>query len=208
MSGAAAGVSPDERGRLRVGRLTKPHGLKGALKIELFTDNPKARFAAGAVFSLQVPEDSPWFGKTLTIRELKWYNGNPVAFFEELPDRTAAESIVRAILWIDEDTVAASVEENAWYNHQLAGLDVFRDGERIGSVKEVQHLPSQDLLIVATPAGDVMVPFVSALVPEVDIEANRIVVTPPPGLFEELPEEDAPEAPTDDDAVEEPLGED
>ena len=61
-----------------MGRLTKPHGLKGGLKVELFTDNPDERFAPDSVLHLQVPEDSQWFGRTLTVRELRWFNSMPV----------------------------------------------------------------------------------------------------------------------------------
>ncbi|MEJ6489988.1 ribosome maturation factor RimM [Leucobacter sp. USCH14] len=177
-------------GSLRVGRLTKPHGLKGGLKVELFTDNPELRFVPGAVFHLQVPEGSPWFGRTITMRELRWFNESPVAFFAEVPDRTAAESIVRAILWIDEQAVAAGEEEDAWYHHQLVGLDVVRDAEgdaepvKLGVVAEVQHLPAQDLLVVTTDDGPVLVPFVTAIVPSVDIAGGRVYVTPPVGLFD------------------------
>ena len=176
------------KGSLRVGRLTKPHGLKGGLKVELYTDAPDQRFASGAVLHLQVPQESQWFGRTITVRELRWFNGVPVAFFDEVADRTAAESIVRAILWIDEATVLESVEDNAWYDHQLVGLAVHRDGVRVGSVKEVQHFPAQDLLSVETDRGIVLVPFVEAIVPEVDLEAGIVTVTPPTGLFEEAPE--------------------
>lgn len=172
-------------GSLRVGRLTKPHGLKGGLKLELFTDNPELRFVPGAVFHLQVPEDSPWFGRTIELRELRWFNDSPVGFFREVADRTAAESVVRAILWIDEETVERGEEENAWYHHQLVGLEVRRDGVAIGKVTEVQHLPAQDLLTVATERGDVLVPFVEAIVPEVDLEAGIVTVTPPAGLFDD-----------------------
>ncbi|WP_449283905.1 ribosome maturation factor RimM [Leucobacter sp.] len=172
-------------GSLRVGRLTKPHGLKGGIKLELFTDNPELRFVPGAVFHLQVPEDSPWFGRTITMRELRWFNDSPVGFFEELPDRTAAEGIVRAILWIDEQTVAAGEEENAWYDHQLVGMSVVRDDVVLGTVAEVQHFPAQDLLAVTTDRGTVLVPFVEAIVPSVDLEAGVVRVTPPAGLFEE-----------------------
>ncbi|MBL3686870.1 ribosome maturation factor RimM [Leucobacter zeae] len=180
-------------GSLRVGRLTKPHGLKGGIKLELFTDNPELRFVPGAEFHLQVPEDSPWFGRTVTLRELRWFNDSPVGFFDELPDRTAAEGIVRAILWIDEDAVAGGEEENAWYHHQLVGLDVVRaspEGEPVvlGTVAEVQHFPAQDLLLVTTERGSVLVPFVEAIVPSVDIEAGIVTVTPPEGLFEEAAE--------------------
>lgn len=172
-------------GSLRVGRLTKPHGLKGGLKVELYTDNPEARFAPGSVFHLQVPEESPWFGRTITVRQLRWFNGVPVAFFAEVADRTAAESIVRAILWIDEETALASVEDNAWYDHQLVGLEVRRDGVLLGTVAEVQHFPAQDLLVVNTDSGQVLVPFVEAIVPNVDLDAGVVEVTPPVGLFEE-----------------------
>ena len=172
-------------GSLRVGRLTKPHGLKGGIKLELFTDNPELRFVPGAEFALQVPEDSPWFERTITLRELRWFNDSPVGFFEELPDRTAAEGIVRAILWIDEDAVAEGEEENAWYHHQLVGLDVVEGERKLGVVAEVQHLPAQDLLVVTTETGSVLVPFVEQIVPSVDIEAGVVLVTPPAGLFEE-----------------------
>ena len=57
--------------QLRVGRLTKAHGLKGAIKLELYTDDPERRFVPGAEFSLQVPESSPWHGKRLKLRELR-----------------------------------------------------------------------------------------------------------------------------------------
>ncbi|GAA1057011.1 ribosome maturation factor RimM [Agromyces luteolus] len=187
----AAATRPQQ---LRVGRLTKAHGLKGALKLELYTDDPERRFVPGAVFSLQVPEESPWHGRTLAFRELRWYNGQPVGFFEGVDDRTAAEGLVKAILWVDQP-VDEEPEPDAWYDHQLIGLAVVRDGERIGQVAHVDHLPAQDLLVVKTKGGDVMVPFVSAFVPEVDVEAGTLTVTPPPGLFEELPEETgSPEA--------------
>ena len=177
-------------GGLRVGRLTKPHGLKGGAKLELFTDNPEKRFVPGAVFYLQVPSESPWFGKTITMRELHWYNNSPVGFFEELADRTAVEGIVRAILWIDEDTVNDGTEDNAWYDQQLVGMTVVREGVPVGTVHEVQHLPAHDLLVVATPDGKhVLVPFVEAIVPEVDADTRTVTVTPPAGLFEELPDD-------------------
>lgn len=182
--------------QLRVGRLVKAHGLKGALKLELYTDDPDGRFVPGATFTLQVPESSPWHGKTLTVREFRWMNSHPVVFFDDVDDRTAAESVVRAILWVDQDAEAETPEDDAWYDHQLVGLDVVRDGEPVGRVVRVDHLPAQDLLIVRTSAdAEVLVPFVKAIVPEVDIAAGRVVVTPPPGLFEDLAEaEPEPEA--------------
>ncbi|MDM4762908.1 ribosome maturation factor RimM [Galbitalea sp. SE-J8] len=194
-------TASDAPTRLRVGRLLKAHGLKGALKLELFTDDPDRRFVPGASFSLQVPRESPWHGKSLELTELRYYNGSPVAFFEGVADRTAAESLVRAILWVDVDDDEPQ-EEDAWFDHQLVGLAVVRDGQGVGRVARVDHFPAQDLLVVATATGEVLVPFVKAIVPSVDIAAGTVTVTPPAGLFEELPDDDgagpsAP-APTDD----------
>ncbi len=199
-AGPARAPAPRGKTQLRVGRLVKAHGLKGALKLELYTDDPEGRFAPGASFTLQVPESSPWHGKTLTVREFRWMNSHPVAFFEDIDDRTAAESIVRAILWIDQDTAQVSTEDDAWYDHQLAGLDVVRDDTVIGKVARVDHLPAQDLLVVRADEREVLVPFVKAIVPEVDIDAGRVVITPPAGLFEDLPDDDEP-APTGDAAT-------
>ncbi|MEE6389775.1 ribosome maturation factor RimM [Microbacterium paraoxydans] len=187
------------RNQLRVGRLVKAHGLKGALKLELYTDNPERRFVPGAAFTLQVPEASPWHGKEIVVREYRVMNGNPVVFFEDVDDRNAAESLVRAILWMDQDE--DETEDNAWFDHQLVGLDVVRDEVVIGRVVRVEHLPAQDLLIVKpTSTGstdEVMVPFVEAIVPAVEVAAGRIIVTPPAGLFEELPESEDETTPSD-----------
>lgn len=188
------------RTQLRVGRLVKAHGLKGAFKLELYTDDPDGRFVPGAQFTLQVPESSPWHGKTATVREFRWMNSHPVVFLEGIDDRTAAESLVRAILWIDQDDDDLA-EDDAWYDHQLVGLSVIRDGETVGQVRRVDHLPAQDLLIVTPVDGsdrEILVPFVAAIVPEVDVVAGRVVVTPPPGLFEELPDEESPRGEADD----------
>ena len=171
--------------QLRVGRLIKAHGLKGALKVELYTDAPDRRFTPGAVFTLQVPTSSPWHGNTLTLIELRWYNGQPVAFFEGVTDRTGAESLVKAILWIEQ--VADEPDEpDAWYDFQLVGLRAMRDGVEVGTIARVEHFPAQDLLAIRTPDREVLVPFVAAMVPAVDISAGTVTLTPPPGLFEDL----------------------
>ena len=191
--------------QLRVGRLLKAHGLKGAIKLELYTDDPERRFVPGAVFSLQVPTSSPWHGKTLELVELRWYNTHPVGFFKDVSDRTQAESLVKAILWIDQDAAELPEEEDAWYDHQLVGLTALRNGEKVGMVARVDHLPAQDLLAINTGDREVLVPFVKAIVPAVDLAAGTVTLTPPEGLFEDLPDdEDAPAASPDDEGAEGP----
>ena len=178
---------------LRVGRLLKAHGLKGAIKLELYTDDPALRFVPGSVYTLQVPDESPWVGKTVTLKELKWYNDQAVVFLDGIDDRDAAESLVKAILWVDEDQDSRPVEEDAWYDYQLIGLTVRRNGHAVGTITRVDHFPSQDLLIIDTGEAEVLVPFVKAIVTSVDIEAGTMDIDPPIGLFED-PVDDEPES--------------
>lgn len=179
---------------LRVGRLLKAHGLKGAIKLELYTDDPALRFVPGSVYTLQVPDESPWFGKTVTLTELKWYNDHAVVFLEGIADRDAAESLVKAILWVDDDKDQRPAEEDAWYDYQLIGLSVRRGGVAVGTIARVDHFPAQDLLIVDTGDGEVLVPFVKAIVTGVDIDVGTMDIDPPIGLFED-PVDDEPEIP-------------
>ena len=177
--------------KLRVGRFLKAHGLKGAIKLELYTDSPNERFVPGAVLELQVPEESPWFGKSVTVSELKWFNSSPVLFLKDVADRTQAESLIKAILLVEQPLDVSPQEPDAWYDHQLAGLKVVRDGIEIGTLLRVEHMPAQDLLVIKTEEAEVLLPFVKAFVPKVDIQAGVIEITPPGGLFEQIEEADA-----------------
>ena len=177
--------------KLRVGRVLKAHGLKGAIKLELYTDSPNERFVPGAVLELQVPEESPWFGKSVTVSELKWFNSSPVLFLKDVADRTQAESLIKAILLVEQPLDVSPQEPDAWYDHQLAGLKVMRDGAEIGTLLRVEHMPAQDLLVIKTDDAEVLLPFVKAFVPKVDIDAGVIEITPPGGLFEQIEEADA-----------------
>jgi 16S rRNA processing protein RimM len=170
--------------KLRVGRLVKAHGLKGAIKLELYTDSPDQRFKPGQILELQVPESSPWFGKTVTVSELRFYNQAPVLFLEGITDRNQAETLIKAILLIETELEELPVEPDAWYDHQLVGLDAVVNGELVGKIARVDHLPAQDLLAIETSKGEVLIPFVKAIVPEVDIAQKRVLLTPPEGLFE------------------------
>jgi 16S rRNA processing protein RimM len=170
--------------KLRVGRLVKAHGLKGAIKLELYTDSPDQRFRAGQELELQVPETSEWFGKTVKVAELRFYNQSPVLFLEGIQDRSQAETLVKAILLIETDLEQLPEDPEAWYDHQLVGLTALVGEEVVGKVIRVDHLPAQDLLAIETFNGEVLVPFVKQIVPSVDIEKGQVSLTPPAGLFE------------------------
>jgi 16S rRNA processing protein RimM len=170
--------------KLRVGRLVKAHGLKGAIKLELYTDSPDQRFKPGQVLELQVPETSEWFGKTVTVAELRFYNQSPVLFLEGIENRSQAETLIKAILLIEIDLDKLPEEPEAWYDHQLLGLEALVENTVVGKVIRVDHLPAQDLLAIETTTGEVLVPFVKQIVPTVDISKGQIILDPPAGLFE------------------------
>jgi 16S rRNA processing protein RimM len=193
MAGDASSAAPrPERVELRVARLVKAHGLKGGVKLELYTDAPELRFTPGAVFSVQVPTDSPWFGKTIQLVSIREINSHPVAFFEGVEERAVAESLVKAILWVEHDPAQAPEEKDAWFDHQLVGMRVERDGVTVGVVARVEHFPAQDLLVIDRDGTEVLIPFVKAFVPSVDIDQGVISITPPGGLLEPAEGEETP----------------
>ncbi|GAB3599311.1 ribosome maturation factor RimM [Angustibacter peucedani] len=169
-----------ERVVARVGRAV---GLKGEVTVEVRTDDPGERFVPGAAFVTDPPSAGP-----LTLAAARDHGGVLVLRFEQASDRTAAEGLRGVQLLVD---VAASDDPDAWYPDELVGLRVQTpDGELLGQVARLDAGGAQDLLVVRSTAGrDVLVPFVTALVPDVDVAAGVVTVDPPGGLFEDLPEE-------------------
>ncbi len=119
--------------------------------------------------------------------------------FEELVDRNAAEAVRGTLLYATSARDEVPEDPDEYYDHQLVGLAVVDlDGTPLGEVKAVVHGSAQDLLTVRTPDGrDTLVPFVAALVPEVDLDAGRVVVADRPGLVSPFPE-DKPEGKPED----------
>jgi 16S rRNA processing protein RimM len=178
-----------------VGRVGRPHGIRGELSVEPRTDEPERRFAVGTVLAAQPPRGaSPQVAgrpATLTVQAVRWHQDRLLVRFEEIPDRTAAEAARGLVLTADVPTDETPEDPEEFYDHQLVGLAVeTTDGAAVGEVAEVQHGGGQDLLVVRTPdRGEVLVPFVTALVPEVDVAGGRLVVADRPGLLTPLDEE-------------------
>jgi 16S rRNA processing protein RimM len=174
-----------------VGRIGKPHGIRGEVTLDVRTDEPERRFAPGTVLRAQAPAGADRRPSSLTVARARWHQSTLLVTFEELADRTAAEAVRGTVLHatIAPDEVPEDPEE--YYDHQLVGLSVVDlGGTALGEVKAVVHGAAQDLLSVRTTDGrDALVPFVSALVPEVDLEAGRVVVADRPGLVSPFPDE-------------------
>lgn len=161
-----------------VARIGKAHGLKGEVTVQVHTDSPEERFVAGATFVTEPAQRGP-----LTLRSARVHNGIQLLAFDGTLDRTAAEGLRGVKLLAAADEL---VEDDAWYEEDLLGFEVvLEDGTRVGTVKALESREVQDLLVVDGADGyDILLPFVEEIVPAVDEEARRIVVTPPPGLLE------------------------
>ncbi|NYE34921.1 16S rRNA processing protein RimM [Nocardioides cavernae] len=177
-----------------VGRIGKPHGIRGEVTLDVRTDEPDRRFAPGTTLRAEAPAGADRRPSALTVARARWHQSTLLVTFEELSDRTAAEAVRGTLLHatIGADETPDDPEE--YYDHQLVGLAVVDlDGTPLGTVKALVHGSAQDLVTVRTTDGrDALVPFVSALVPEVDLEAGRLVVADRPGLVSPFPDEQGP----------------
>ncbi|GAA2779972.1 ribosome maturation factor RimM [Streptomyces rameus] len=171
--------------QLVVARIGRAHGIKGEVTVEVRTDEPELRLAPGAVLATDPASTGP-----LTIATGRVHSGRLLLRFEGVTDRTAAEALRNTLLIAEIDPEELPEGEDEYYDHQLIDLDVVtEDGTEVGRITEISHLPSQDLFIVERPDGsEVMVPFVEEIVSEIDLEEQRAVITPPPGLIDDRAE--------------------
>ncbi len=170
---------------LVVGRLGRPHGLAGGVTVEIRTDDPESRFAAGSVFRTDPAATGP-----LTLTSARRIGGNTVLTFTDFVDRNAAETLRGTLLIVDTEALPVLDDEEEFYDHQLIGLGVklvdAADSE-LGKIVDMMHLPSNDVLVVQTGTGvELLVPFVKAIVPTVDLAGGFVVVDPPEGLLDDL----------------------
>jgi len=163
--------------QLVVARVGRAHGLRGEVGLDLRTDNPEERLAVGLTLATEPADVGP-----LTVAAARVHQGRWLVSFAEVTDRTAAEALRGVELVVEAD---ASDEEDAWYPHELAGLRAeLEDGTVVGEVTGLEHLPAHDALVVRETGGErTLVPFVRAIVPVVDVDGGRVVLTPPGGLL-------------------------
>ena len=163
-----------------VGRIGRPHGVRGAVSIEVRTDEPERRFFVGAHL---LTDD----GRDLTVTSTTWHSGRLLLTFEGYDDRTAIEGLRNRLLSVDRPDDELPEDPDEFYDSALVDCQVVdADATVIGVVREVAHLPAQDVLIVRTVDDrEVLVPFIEEFVPTVDLANKRITITPPEGLLDE-----------------------
>jgi 16S rRNA processing protein RimM len=192
--------------QIAVGQVVRAHGIRGEVIVAVRTDEPGARFAPGSVLSTEPPDRGP-----LTVAAARWHAGRLIVAFEGIGDRTAAEGLRGTLLVLDSGQIPPAPDPDEFHDHELIGLRVVTAaGDRVGVVADVLH-HGQDLLVVRrdsaagtpgrpgvpraespeSPAGqaapaaaEALVPFVGAIVTDVDVAAGRLVIDPPPGLLD------------------------
>jgi 16S rRNA processing protein RimM len=192
---------------LVVGHIGKPHGIRGEVLVTVRTDEPEDRFVAGSVFTTEVPRDrrvntgpaavaADRVGADgaveykvpaeLLLESLRWHQGRVIAQFEGVHDRNTAEALRGVLLQVDSSTVVPPDDPDEFNDHQLLGLSVVSvDGTVLGTVDRIDHAPSSDLIVLnKTDGGTALIPFVTAMVPTVDLAGGRVVVDLPEGLLD------------------------
>ncbi|MEU5914125.1 ribosome maturation factor RimM [Micromonospora sp. NPDC047527] len=183
--------------QLVVGRIGKPHGVRGEVTVEVRTDEPEARFAPGTVMNTEPGATPPTESADglgvpfrvpakLTIEAARFHQGRMLVAFDGVLDRDGAEALRGTLLVVDSADVAPPEDPEEFHDHQLVGLAaVTPAGERLGEVVRIDHAPSSDLLVLRRPDGrTALIPFVLAIVPEVDLTGGRVIVDPPAGLLD------------------------
>jgi 16S rRNA processing protein RimM len=176
--------------RLVVGQILRPHGIRGEVSVAVRTDEPERRYASGSVLhvdsDVQRPPGAWRVPPKLVVHAARPNQGRMIVAFEGIDDRNLAEELRGVLLWVDSADVPPPDDPDEFNDHQLVGLAArTSEGENLGEVVRVDHAPASDLLVVRRPDGrTALVPFVKAIVTDVDIAGGHLVVAPPEGLLE------------------------
>jgi len=163
----------DESVFLAVGKLLRPHGLRGEIKMKVITDFPE-RLCAGA--SLYVGPEY----EMLTISDIRGSDQSRILSFTGLEDREEVGRLRNMYLYIRTDTLHG-LPEGEYYFHELLGLVVVDEGEQLlGTLEEIMETGANDVYIVRTPEGEeILLPAIESVILEVDLEKRQILVRQP-----------------------------
>jgi 16S rRNA processing protein RimM len=165
-----------------VGRIGRPHGIRGEVVVGVRTDEPELRFADGSKLDTDPAAIGP-----LTVAATRWHSGELIVRFAGVKDRTAAEALRGTWLRVDSGTLPPPSDPDEFRDHDLVGLSVRTgSGLPVGEVTDVLH-HGQDILAIR-PAGpaqaEILVPFVKAIVTDVDVAGGILIIDPPAGLLD------------------------
>ena len=168
---------------LVVGRVVRAHGISGEVVVEVRTDDPGSRFAPGSALRGRPSRGGP--ESRYVIDSVREHGGRLLIRLDGVADRNAADSLRGTLFVVDSQDLPPIDDADEFYDHQLEGLQVVTvTGTAVGTVTEVLHTAAGELLSVRAEGGEVLVPFVSAIVTSVSLAERRIEIDPPEGLLE------------------------
>jgi 16S rRNA processing protein RimM len=169
----------DAAKRVCLGVITGPHGVRGAVRIKSFTEEPEAISRYG-------PLTDETGGRGFELRVIGTAKGVVIARLSGVEDRNQAEAARGLRLYLARSALPLTAAEE-YYHADLIGLEaVLGDGTLVGRVRAIHDFGAGDTLELARPgAPPLMVPFTRAVVPNVELAAGRLVLDPPPGLLDE-----------------------
>jgi 16S rRNA processing protein RimM len=167
---------------LVVGRVVKAHGVTGEVVVDVRTDDPDTRFAPGTSLRGRAKGGAE---RRYVVESAREHSGRLLVRFDGVASRDGADSMRGTLFLVDSADLPPIDEPDEFYDHQLEGLQVVTiTGTPVGSVAEVLHTAAGELLSVRTEDGEVLVPFVSAIVTAVSLTDQTIEIDPPEGLLE------------------------
>jgi 16S rRNA processing protein RimM len=177
---------------LMVGRVVKAHGIGGELVVEIRTDDPAARFAPGNTLRAK-PSRGRGQERSFIVAQAREHGARLLVRLAGVDDRDAADALRGSLFVVDSEDLPPIDEPDTYYDHQLEGLRVRTvTGRDVGVVAEVLHTAAGELLAVrrgpdeagGAESGEVLLPFVGAIVTSVSLDGRLIEIDPPEGLLD------------------------
>jgi 16S rRNA processing protein RimM len=166
-----------------VGRITKPHGLRGDVVVTPETDFLEERFAPGAQLLMRRQGQRAAI-ESVSVASVRFHNGRPIVRFEGLTSIDQAEALAGASLWISASG-RRPLPEGHYYHDALIGCDVETlAGARVGRVTRIDAFGSAPLLAVTDGRHEMLIPLAEAICVRIDPVLRRIVIDPPEGLLD------------------------
>lgn len=173
-------MPPDWDRMALVGRIARPHGIRGQVIVNLETDFPEERFQPGAELFV----NRSGLVEPVLVTTLRFHRERPVIGLRGIEDMHAATGLAGSELRVPIERLAA-LPFGSFYRHDLIGCRVeTREGRQVGLVTDVEGTMEGSRLVVEAPGGEVLVPFVVAICTTIDPVGRRIVIDPPDGLLE------------------------
>jgi 16S rRNA processing protein RimM len=169
---------------LVVGRVAKAHGIAGEVVVDIRTDDPAARFAAGKTLRGRLSRGGA--ERPFVVESVREHAGRLLMRLSGVDDRNAAEALRGTLFLVDVAELPPIADPDEYYDHQLEGLTVRTvSGEELGVIAEVLHTAAGELLAVKRGSGaELLVPFVGAIVTSVSLVDGIVQIDPPDGLLD------------------------